>query len=93
MTKSSAQEQALQSTKDKIKQTIANRPTRDQAIRAIYIAYDCMRQAMDMLGDIFTRENEFHLYQDIHNRQNQGKKTYKQNLGWGARIPHDDQAE
>ena len=75
MTKSSAQEQALQATKDKIKQTIANRPTRDQAIRAIYIAYDCMRQAMDMLGDIFTRENEFHLYQDIHNRKNQGKKN------------------
>lgn len=68
----SQQRQLLHVIKEKVKQTTENRPTRDQALG---IAYQCMKQAMDLLTDIYNRENEFHLYQDIYNKRKQDLKN------------------
>ncbi len=65
----SQQMQSLCVLKEKIRQTIENRPTRDQALYAVCSARQFLKHAIDILDDVFNRENEFHLHQDIYKKR------------------------
>lgn len=57
----------LREIKNKIEQSKTNRPTYNQAIAAIQVAKHHLQHALDELNNIFNRENEFQLNQDIYN--------------------------
>lgn len=61
----------------KIKQTIEHRPTRDDAMSAIYSAYRYLKHATDILGEVFKRENEYQLYQDLAQLREKDLKEIK----------------
>lgn len=56
----------LRELKRQIENSELRRPTRDEAINAIYVAKFNLQHILDELNDIFNRENEFRLNQEIY---------------------------
>ena len=52
----------LRELKRQIDDSELRRPTRDEAINAIYVAKFNLQHILDELNDIFNRENEYRLY-------------------------------
>lgn len=47
-----------------------NRPNREEAIQAIYIARIQLESALKTINDIFTRENQYNMYKYLYENQN-----------------------
>ncbi|MBP3397986.1 MAG: hypothetical protein J6K82_03580 [Alphaproteobacteria bacterium] len=63
------QELRLIRLKNKIDYTTANRPTYSEAISGITRIVLNLRHALNELTEIFERENEYALYQEIYERR------------------------
>ena len=55
----------LQEMNMKLQIATQQRPTREDAINAVYQALTYVRLAMDALDTVFKAENEYHIYQQI----------------------------
>ena len=58
-------EMFLQEMNMKMQITTQKRPTREDAINAVYQALTYVRAAMEVLDKVFKAENEYHIYQQI----------------------------